>query len=173
MAPGGELKVTANHRTFTAACLVLSVAALYFGGCTQSDNITPAAETVPAAAPGDPHICYQRSGGLSGLEDTLLIYTGGDCDLYRKNGARYSCPVFPLKLEKLEEAFLKADFLAMPAEYPGNSQADAIRYVIDYTANGDTHRVTAWSNAMPDRLLPLVRELDQCVMLISIAGVRP
>jgi hypothetical protein len=142
------------------------------GGCTQSDNVTPAAQVVPAAGAGDVHIVYQRSGGLSELEDVLRIYTSGDCELYRKNGVKYTCRIFTLKLCKLDQAFEQVGFLTMPAEYPGNSHADAIKYVIDYSVNGNEHRVTAWSNSAPDPLVPLIRELDECILLVSTAGVR-
>jgi hypothetical protein len=72
-----------------------------------------------------------------------------------------------LKLYKLEQAFADAGFFALPDEYPADAQADAIRYSIAYAANGKKHQVVAYSNALPDNLRPLVRELDQSIMLIS------
>lgn len=106
------------------------------------------------------------------LQDRLSIYGSGDCELVGENGNLHRCRILSLKLLKIEQAFQQAGFFALPEEYPGNSQADAIKYCIDYAAEGKKHRVTAYSNSMPDPLLPLIRELDQCVMLVSMAGVR-
>ena len=109
---------------------------------------------------------------MNGLEDRLSIYAGGGCELNRKNGVIYRCRIFSLKLYKLEQAFEEVGFFALPEEYPGNSQADAIRYSIFYEDNGKKHQVVAYSNSMPDPLMPLIRELDQCVMLVSLAGTK-
>jgi hypothetical protein len=106
------------------------------------------------------------------MDDRLCIYSGGSCELYRKNGVKYTCPVFSLKLCRLEQSFEDAGFFSLPAEYPGSPRADAIRYSIGYTTGGKTHCVTGCSDSLPDPLVPLVRELDQCVLLVSIAGVR-
>ncbi len=163
---------TVNRLVFSAGLMLLLAAAFVSPGCSPSDNVTSGPPALPPAEPRVPHIVYQREGGLGNLNDSLLIYSGGDCELTRKTGNVYTCRVLPLKLLKIEQAFEQAGFFALPVECPGNSQADAIRYVIDYTAGGNTHRVTAWSNAMPAPLLPVVRELDQCVMLVSITGVR-
>jgi len=107
------------------------------------------------------------------MQDKLSMYEGGDCELVGKNGDLHRCRVLSLKLHKIEQAFEQAGFFALPDEYPGNSQAEAIKYSIYYAAGGNKHHVTAYSNSMPDPLIPLIRELDQCVMLVSIAGVRP
>ena len=155
-----------SERIFSAGCLLLLTAALAFTGCSQSDNITAVVLQPPPADQGDPFIVYQRSGGLSRMEDVLCIYCGG-CELARKDGRIYRCHVISMKLCKLEQAFEQSGFFALPGEYPGNSQADAIRYSISYAANGQKHRVTAYSDSLPDPLQPLVRELDQCVMLVS------
>ena len=136
-------------------------------GCVQSDNITAGAQVPPPAGQGDPIIVYQRSGGLSGLEDRLCIYDGGACEMAGKNDRNYRCQVIALKLNRLEQAFADADFFALPDEYPADAQADAIRYSIAYAANGKKHQVVAYSNSMPDHLRPLVRELDQSIMLVS------
>ncbi len=161
-----------NHRVFSAGWLLLLTAAVVSTGCLQSDNITTVAQLPPQINQGDPYIIYQRSGGLSGLEDMLCIYDGGGCELNSKGGRTHRCQVIALKLCKMEQAFEEAGFFTLPDEYPGNSQADAIRYSIDYAASGKKHRVTAYSNSMPDPLIPLIRELDQCVMLVSLAGYR-
>lgn len=161
-----------SHHILVTGCLALLAAALAFGGCLQSDNTTTVAPIVPPAESGDPFIVYQRSGGLTGMDDRLCIYSGGGCELYRKNGVKYTCPVFSLKLRRLEQSFEDAGFFSLPAEYPGSPQANAVRYSIDYMAKGLKHRVTACSDSLPDPLVPLVRELDQCVLLVSIAGVR-
>ncbi|MFA5401186.1 MAG: protealysin inhibitor emfourin [Dehalococcoidia bacterium] len=151
--------------------MLLLTAAVIFAGCSQSDNTTSAAPITTPDRPGDPYIVYQRSGGLSNMGDTLSIYEGGDCELVGKNGDLHRCQVLSLKLGKIEQAFEQAGFFALPEEYPGNSQADVIKYCINYSAEGKKHRVTVYSNAMPDPLIPLIRELDQCIMLVSIAGV--
>lgn len=109
---------------------------------------------------------------MNGMEDKLRIYAGGGCELNSKGGRTHRCQVIALKLCKMEQAFEEAGFFTLPDEYPGNSQADAIRYSISYASNGKKHQVTAWSNSMPDPLIPLIRELDQCVMLVSTAGSR-
>jgi len=159
--------ITLSERIFNAGCLLLLTAAIALTGCAQSDNIAAAVQQPPPADQGDPFIVYQRSGGLNSLDDVLCIYNGGGCELARKNGRIYRCQVISMKLCKLEQAFEQSGFFALPDQYPGNSQADAIRYSISYAANGQKHRVTAYSDSMPDSLQPLVRELDQCIMLVS------
>lgn len=159
-----------NRSIFGAGCLLLLTAALAFTGCARSDNTTAGLQVPPPPLPveqGEPIIVYQRSGGLNGMEDRFCVYGSGSCDLARKNDRVYRCQVMSLKLRTLEQAFAAADFFALPVDYPGNAQADAIRYSITYTANGKNHRVVAYSDSMPDSLRPLVRQLDQCIMLIS------
>ena len=161
------MKIKLSHRVFSAGCMLLLTAAFAGVGCVQTDNTTAVSPEFPKIAQGDPYIVYQRSSGLNDMRDTLSIYSGGDCELVGKNGDLHSCRVLPLKLGKIEQAFQEAGFFALPEEYPGNSQADAIKYCIDYSAEGKNHRVTAYSNAMPDPLIPL----DQGTRPVRHAGL--
>lgn len=156
-----------NHGIFSAGCLILLTAAVAFTGCASSDSTTAAVQPSPPVDPGEPIIVYQRSGGLNGMDDRLVIYSGGYCEMVRKNDRIYRCQVISYKLHTLDQAFADAGFFALPVEYRGDAQADAIRYSITYAVNGKKHQVVAYSNSLPDCLRPLVRELDQCVMLIS------
>ena len=107
----------------------------------------------------DQLINYQRSGGLTGLSDQLVIDKNGNATLERK-GNKSEFTVDAKTFEQIKSIFEQSDFATMQAEYlPAQQGADLIDYQITYNA----HTVHAVDTAIPDSLQPVLNALNQII----------
>lgn len=102
---------------------------------------------------------YQRSGGIAGREDRLVVYTDGTAHLYRR-GVISDFTVGGDTLAQLRSLLGKIRFDGLRSEYlPPRRGADLFEYVVVY----GTHRVRAVDTAVPSELQPLIQLLNGLV----------
>jgi hypothetical protein len=134
--------------------MVLLLVAMAVAGCVQES----APETTPGPGPGI-LIDYQRTGGLAGVDDHLVIFENGATVISSRNGNGYRV-LSKGDLEQLKQLFLSAGFPDLSPSYGIPSQgADYFTYQITY--RGTT--VTAAQAGVPPALDPVIRVLDRMV----------
>lgn len=112
-----------------------------------------------ASAGNTPLVEYRRSGGIRGLNDHLVVNTGGTATLQRKI-ARLEFTLHPDTLAQLRDQLGSIDFSKLEREYsPARPGADLIEYQIVY----GRHAVRAVDTAIPDELHPLIEFLNRLV----------
>ncbi|NYT05842.1 MAG: hypothetical protein GKC04_05660 [Methanomicrobiales archaeon] len=133
---------------FTILCMLGAIAT---AGCMLADQ--------PAVL-----VEYQRSGGIVGLDDRIILYDNGTTGITRHG----STSVVQTERETIEtiRAIIASDaYTALSGDYlPPKPGADRISYVV--TAGGKTIRTE--DGAIPEGLEPLIREMN---LLIADADV--
>ncbi len=134
-------------RAITTALLALCVI-----GCTGT-----------ASQVSSPLIEYQRSGGIRGADDRLVIRDDGTAALNR-NGKPSTITVTSDVMDRLRRALRQSQFGNLRSEYEApRGGADMYEYTI--THNG--HTVRAKDASMPEALHPVISILDR---ILSNAG---
>jgi hypothetical protein len=109
---------------------------------------------------GETLIEYSRAGGISGLDDHLLIDQSGNAILTRKSET-YEFTLSPEKLVELSKLFYEAKFLELKPQYlPKQQGFDLIEYKILY----NRYTVKAMDTAIPDSLQGIINELNQIII---------
>lgn len=102
---------------------------------------------------------YQRSGGIAGREDRLVVHTDGSARLYRR-GAVSDLTVGGDTLAQLRSLLQTIQFDDLRAEYlPPRPGADLFEYVVVY----GKRRVRMMDTAVPAELEPLIQFLNGLV----------
>ena len=108
----------------------------------------------------DTLIDYKRTGGIAGLDDHLIIRTGGQAVLTQK-GKRSEFMVPRAQIEQLIQALDDANFTKLNKEYlPEREGNDLIEYWITYKK----HRVHTMDTAIPEELTPVLELLNQIII---------
>lgn len=99
---------------------------------------------------------YQRSGGIAGREDRLVVNSDGSVHLYRR-GAVSEFKVNGDTLARLRQLLEAIRFDTLRAEYrPSRPGADLFEYVLVYK----DRRIHAVDTAVPAELQPLIQLLS-------------
>jgi hypothetical protein len=99
---------------------------------------------------------YQRSGGITGREDRLVVQGDGSAHLYRR-GAVSEFTVGGDTLERLRALLQTIRFDTLRAEYlPPRPGADLFEYVVIYK----DRRIRTVDTAVPAELQPLIQLLS-------------
>lgn len=121
--------------------LVLSIVVSAITGCASVNTQAPAL------------VEYQRSGGITGREDRLVVHTDGTARLYRR-GAVSDFTLGSDTLAQLRRLLQTTEFEALRSEYPPpRAGADLFEYIVIY----GNRRVRAWDTTVPPELLPLIQ----------------
>lgn len=129
--------------------LVLSFIVASICGCAAVNSQAPAL------------IEYQRSGGIAGREDRLVVHTDGSARLYRR-GAVSDFRLNGDTLAQLRSLLQTIKFDGLRPEYvPSRTRpgADLFEYVVVY----GNRRVRAVDTAVPSELEPLIQLLNGLV----------
>ena len=105
---------------------------------------------------------YQRTGGIAGFSDHLVISDGGRANLTRKvvGTGSYEFTVDGDTMKELQSRLDKAGFSKLRDEYrPSQPVSDDFEYVITY--KGKTVRTSG--AAIPESLRPVLELLGQIV----------
>jgi len=107
---------------------------------------------------------YQRTGGIAGFDDALVIMTDGKAQLTQR-GMTIEFTLDAAAIAQLEALFEQQGFLFMQGEHvPANTCCDLMSYVIHYTAAGHPmKRVHAMDRAVPQDLRPILAALNEIV----------
>jgi len=137
-----------------AASIILSV--LVFGLILISGCSSPPAGN--GEKPQHPGILvqYQRTGGIAGFNDQMVVFENGQV-VYSRNTGSGTVTLSDDSLEELGDILESADFPSLAPDYPaGNPGADYFSYVIIY--KGMT--VTTETGGIPPELVPVIGRLD-------------
>ncbi|NYT07602.1 MAG: hypothetical protein GKC05_05025 [Methanomicrobiales archaeon] len=126
-------------------CLILSA------GCSS-----PPADTGGKPQPPGILVQYQRTGGIAGFNDQMVVFENGQV-VYSRNTGSGTFTLTEDSLGELEELLEAADFPSLAPDYPAeNPGADYFFYVITY----DGTTVTAETGGEPPELIPVIMRLD-------------
>lgn len=110
-----------------------------------------------AATPETSLLEYQRTGGIAGLDDRLVIDSAGKATLTRK-GQEASFTVSADELKAIQDELEKVNFSGLEAEYlPVNPGADLFDYRLTY--GGQTVHLV--DTAVPEAVMPVLDLLNQ------------
>jgi hypothetical protein len=143
-----------NMRTLTGVCAVLVVAAIVLAGCLGM-------KTPPVPDPAAPSLFvdYQRTGGVAGVDDRLVIFDNG-VTLVKSRTATREILLNQSDLEQLSAVFDAGQFANLEGNYTSpRGGADLLQYSISY--QGRT--IITEDTALPPSLEPVIRELDRII----------
>lgn len=139
-------------RTWTCICAILLVAALVLTGClgVKAPLVSrPAAPTL--------FVDYQRTGGIAGVNDRLVIFDNGVALVSSRTSSR-EILLNQSDLEQISAVFDAAQFPMLEGNYTSRrGGADFMQYSISY--QGRT--VNTEDTATPPSLEPVIREMDR------------
>ena len=139
-------------RNGAGMCIVLVIAALVLTGCLGFRNI-------PLPVPGGPVLLvdYQRSGGIAGLSDRLVVFDNG-AGLVSSRTTSREIQLNATELEQITTIFAKAKFADLEGNYTSRrGGADLMQYSISY--RGMT--VNTEDTAVPADLEPVIADLNR------------
>ncbi len=119
----------------------------------------------PAAQPDTtPLVQYQRTGGIAGFDDRLVIMPDGKAQLARR-GSTAEFTLDAATIAQLEVLFEQSGFMALQGEYvPANTCCDLIDYVIHYRVEPQLiKRVHTMDTAVPQELQPILVKLNEII----------
>jgi hypothetical protein len=131
--------------------VVLIVAAIVLTGCLG-------VKTPPVSRPAAPtlFVDYQRSGGIAGFNDRLVIFDNGVTLVSSRSTSR-EIRLNQTDLEQISALFETAQFPALEGNYTSSrGGADFLQYSISY--KGKT--VNTEDTAIPPSLEPIIKEMD-------------
>jgi len=133
-------------------CAILVVTAVVLSGCLGT-------KTLPVPDPAEPtlFVDYQRSGGIAGLNDRLVIFDNGVALVSSRTTSR-EIQLNRSDLEQISTVFKAAQFTALEGNYTSpRGGADLMQYSISY--QGRT--VNTEDTAIPPALEPVIGELNR------------
>jgi hypothetical protein len=139
-------------RRWTGICAILVVSTLVLTGCVG-------VKTQPVPRPAAPtlFVDYQRTGGIAGVNDRLVIFDNGVM-LVSSRTTSLEIMLNQSDLEGLSGIFTKAKFSELEGNYTSRrGSADLLQYSISY--RGWT--VNTEDTAVPASLEPVISELDR------------
>ncbi len=138
-------------RRLTWICAVLVVTAALFTGCL-------ATKTLPTPNPANPtlFVDYQRTGGIAGVNDRLVIFDNG-VGLVQSRSTSREILLNKSELEQISAVFDDAQFTKLEGNFTSpRGGADFMQYSIRY--QGMT--VNTEDTAIPPGLAPVIKEMD-------------
>ena len=139
-------------RTWTCISAILLVAALVLTGCLG-------VKAPPVSRPAAPtlFVDYQRTGGIAGVNDRLVIFDNGVALVSSRTTSR-EILLNQSDLEQISAVFDAAQFPVLEGNYTSRrGGADFMQYSISY--QGRT--VNTEDTAIPPSLEPVIREMDR------------
>lgn len=136
-------------RAWTCTCAALLAAALVLTGCLGVN--------APLTRPAAPalFVDYQRSGGIAGVNDRLVIFDNGDALVSGRTTSR-EITLNESELGRIAAIFDAAQFAELEGNYTSRRGADLMQYSITY--QGKT--VNTEDTAVPAPLEPVIAEMN-------------
>ena len=132
--------------------IILIVAALLLTGCIGT-------KTLPVPNPAEPtlFVDYQRSGGIAGVNDRLVVFDNGAALVVSRTTSR-EIQLNQSELEQISHIFEAAQFTALEGNYTSlRGGADFMQYSISF--KGKT--VNTEDTAIPPPLEPVIDEMNR------------
>ena len=112
-----------------------------------------------SADPANPLIEYQRSGGIAGFDDRLVIDSAGKATLTRKD-QEFSFSLSADEISALQNELEAANFTRLDEEYlPEQAGADLFEYRLTFGG----HTVQMVDTAVPEAMQPILDTLNQLI----------
>lgn len=113
------------------------------------------------AAPPEIVIDYERTGGIAGLDDRVVIFDNG-LTLISGRDVSTEIALDSPEIERIQAVFTRAGFGSLEGNYSSRrSGADVLQYRISY--RGKT--VIAEETVIPSSLGPVIDEMDRIISL--------
>jgi hypothetical protein len=139
-------------RTWTGVCAVLVVTAIVLTGCLGVKTPTVSRPATPTL-----FVDYQRTGGIAGVNDRLVIFDNGVALVSSRTTSR-EILLNRSDLEHISAVFDAGHFSMLEGNYTSRrGGADFMQYSISY--QGKT--VNTEDTAIPVSLEPIIKELDR------------
>jgi len=139
-------------RTWRGICIVLVVTAIVLAGCLGTK--TPA---IPDTANPNLFVDYQRTGGIAGVNDRLVIFDNGAALVSSRTTSR-EILLNKTNLEQVSALFDAAQFTMLEGNYTSRRRgADLMLYSLSY--QGKT--VITEDTAIPSSLEPVIEEMNR------------
>jgi hypothetical protein len=148
-------------RRWAGICALLVVTAAVLTGCLGT-------KTLPVPDPAEPtlFVDYQRTGGIAGLNDRLVIFDNGIALVSSRTTSR-EIQLNQSDLEQISTVFKAAQFTALEGNYTSpRGGADFMQYSISY--KGKT--VNTEDTAIPPVLEPVIKEMNRILSNGIISG---
>jgi hypothetical protein len=138
-------------RTWSGVCAVLLVVAIVLTGCLGMKTPPVSRSAAPTL-----FVDYQRTGGIAGVNDRLVIFDNG-VTLVSTRTASGEIQLNKSDLENISAVFDVAQFPMLEGNYTSRrGGADFMQYSISY--QGKT--VNTEDTAVPAALEPVIKEMD-------------
>lgn len=132
--------------------------AVALSGCLGVKTPSGSQVTPPAIV-----VDYQRTGGIAGLNDRLVIFDNGVAVISRKTVST-EIALNQSDLERITGIFNEAQFSMLQGNYSARQgAADYFRYTISYHSK----TVIAEDSAIPPSLQPVIDEMNRIINLAN------
>jgi hypothetical protein len=132
------------------------IAAVFMSGCLGVKT-PPLSSSVPPSV----FVDYQRTGGIAGLNDRVVIFDNG-VTLLSKRAANTEIHLNQTELERISNLFGESAFSNLEGNYTSpRGGADFMQYTISY--HGKT--VHTEDTAIPSSLQPIIEEMNRILSL--------
>jgi len=139
-------------RMATGLLAILVITATALTGCLST-------KTIPEPSPANPILLvdYQRSGGIAGVDDRLVVFDNG-ATLVRSRSISREITLNESDLHSLRTIFDESGFVDLQGNFTSaRGGADLMRYRISY----HNKTVITEDTAIPSTLEPVIRELNR------------
>ena len=148
------MEIPAGSSRWASAAFILSVIIITLvlvSGCTAHPPLNGEKPEAP-----DIVVEYNRTGGIAGFQDHMVVFENGQVVYKRKdNAGMFTIP--DETLQGIRDILEKADFPALAPHYPAKSPgADYFFYSITYQRK----TVTTETGGIPPSLEPVIMRLD-------------
>ena len=135
--------------------IVILILCIATAGCFGARN-------TPVPNPSAPTIVveYNRSGGLAGLDDRLVIFDNGVAVVATKTVSR-QIVLNASDVARISDLFREAGFTGLQENYPAHHGADLLHYSVTY----GNKTVALEETAYPEAMQPVIKELDRILTL--------
>lgn len=141
-----------NIKKWIIACVIITVVAILCSGCITT-KIPAVSKPVPPAV----FIDYQKTGGIAGIDERLVIFDNGVALISGSSGS-VELALNTSDLERISTILDQAQFPMLQNNYPApRGGADLMNYTISY--HGKT--VTLEDTAIPPQVQPVLDEMNR------------
>jgi hypothetical protein len=141
-------------RKWIAVFIVVLLAAVAISGCLGVKTPSVSRPIPPAV-----FVDYQRTGGIAGLNDRLVIFDNGVAVISRKT-VNTEIALNKSDLERITGIFDEAQFSMLQGNYTArHGTADYFRYTISYHSK----TVNAEDSAIHPSLQPVIDEMNRII----------
>ena len=139
------------ERRSLAVFFIVLLAGVLLSGCLAIKAPPVSRSTAPAVL-----VDYQRTGGITGLNDRLVIFDNG-AGLISSRNVNTEITVNTTELELMNGIFGQAGY---PTLEPGYTSGHGGAALIQYTITYGNKTVKTEDSAIPSRLQPVIDELN-------------